>query len=140
MSAAIHWSLLILGLVLLGFSIAQYIKTKKMMATAIYGDATVIENRLVTSRDDRGSSILYQPVMEIKYKDKTFSYSPNFRSNPATYKIGEQVPVVFEASDPQSARIVSYWGIHLATLILMIFALPMITIGGGYVLFKYGLI
>ncbi len=140
MSAIIHWSLLFLGLILLGFSISLYLKTKKMLAKGIYGNAVVTENKLVRSTDEKGSSMMYQPVMEIKSGNQTFSYSPNFRSNPPQYKVGEKVPVVFEAANPQSARIVSFWGLHLGSLILMVFALPMLTIGGGYVLFKYGII
>jgi len=111
-----------------------------MLAKGVYGNAVVTENKLVRSTDEKGSSMMYQPVMEIKSGNQTFSYSPNFRSNPPQYKVGEKVPVVFEAANPQSARIVSFWGLHLGSLILMVFALPMLTIGGGYVLFKYGII
>ncbi|MBV2227343.1 DUF3592 domain-containing protein [Sphingobacterium sp. NPDC055346] len=140
MSAIIHWSLLFLGLILLGFSISLYLKTKKMLAKGVYGSAVVIENKLVRSTDEKGTSMMYQPVMEIKAGEKTYPFSPNFRSNPPQYKVGEKVPVVYEASEPQSARIVSYWGLHLGSIILMLFALPMLTIGTGYVLFKYGII
>lgn len=138
MTDSILGGLFLLGIGLLILAIWQYGKTKILLRTGVRTEATVTENLLVES--DHGKSMMYQPIMEYRAKGITQKYVSTMKSNPPAYAIGEKVAVVYAADNPQDARIVSYWGLHLTSIISLAFAMPLLTICGGYFLFKFGLI
>ncbi|MBD1432406.1 hypothetical protein H8B06_06185 [Sphingobacterium sp. DN00404] len=84
-------------------------------------------------------SIMYAPLLEYDVKGERKTYTPNARAIPPAYDIGEKVPIVYSAKNYQNVRIVSYWGIYLGSNILLAFSLPMLLIGAGYFLFKWGI-
>lgn len=140
MTDLIIGGLLLLGIGLLVMAIWQYTKTKTLLHTGIRTEATVVENVLVESVSDQGTSMMYQPIMEYVVNGIRQKYVATMKSNPPSYTIGEKVTIIYTETDPQDVRIVSYWGLHLASIILLAFAMPILTICGGYFLFKVGLI
>lgn len=138
MTDSILGGLFLLGIGLLILAIWQYGKTKILLRTGVRTEATVTENLLVES--DHGKSMMYQPIMEYLVNGITQKYVSTMKSNPPAYAIGEKVAVIYAADNPQDARIVSYWGLHLTSIISLAFAMPLLTICGGYFLFKFGLI
>lgn len=140
MTDLIIGGLLLLGIGLFIGAIWQYTKTKTLLHTGTRTEATVIENVLVESESDHGTSMMYQPIMEYVVNGVQQKYVATVKSNPPSYAIGERVAIIYAEDNPQDVRIVSYWGLHLASIILLAFAMPMLTICGGYFLFKAGLI
>ena len=140
MADMIHAILVLIGLVLLALGIQMFFSSRKFMATGIKTEATVIDNIAMQSTDKNRTSILYAPLLEYVVKGEKKTYTPNARSNPPAYDIGEQVPIVYSPKNYQNVRIVSYWGIYLGSNILLAMGLPMLLIGVGYYLFKWGII
>ncbi len=132
--------IVIIGIGLFVASIWQFLQTKQFLGASVRSQATVIENRLVQSGNAKESSMMYQPVMKYQVSDKTLTFSPNYKSNPAAYQIDEQVAIAYNPTNPQDVRLLTYWGLYLASIILMAFALPMLVIAGGYFLFKFQLL
>lgn len=129
---------LALGLLLLGFAVRQYLSTKEMLQTGVRTTAVVLRNDIVRSSDD--GSDMYQPVMTYWVNGKETEFVSNFRSNPPAYKSGDKVEIVYDAADHLNVKIISYWGLYLVSIILTLFALPMIVVCGGYFLFKAGML
>ncbi|WP_418360822.1 DUF3592 domain-containing protein [Sphingobacterium detergens] len=83
---------------------------------------------------------MYKPLLQYQLNGKVQTFSPNTSSNPPAYRIGEKVTLIHDPKNADDVRILSYWGVYLASNILLAFALPMLLIGGGYFLFKAGII
>ena len=137
MATAIHLILLLIGLSLLLLGVISFISSRRLMADGHQIEATVIEN--IRSRDSDGST-MYTPAMEYRIDGETKTFTPNGSSNPPAYQIGEKVTLIYGPDKAGDIRIRSYWGVYLASTILLAFALPMLLIGGGYFLFKAGII
>ena len=138
MEQIIYGSLLVLGLGFLIFSVHFYLNTKKLLNDGVRTSAEVVENNLV--RDTKDGGVMYEPVMRYNANGKMQTMIPNIRSNPPTYKIGEKVAIIYERNNVSNSRVISYWGLHLASIVMMVFALPLIVICGGYLLFKAGIL
>lgn len=140
MATILHGILLLIGAVLLLLGLVLFFSARKFRDKGVKTQATVIDNIPSRSTDDHGTSQLYTPLLEYSIGGKTFTYTPNSRSNPPAYDIGEKVPIVYRPDNHHDVRIVGYWGIYLGSNILFAFGLPMFLIGLGYFLFKYGII
>lgn len=140
MADMIHGILVLVGFVLLALAILLFISSRKFVANGIKTQATVIDNIAISSQSDGGTSIMYAPLLKYDVKSEKNTYTPNSRSNPPAYDIGEKVPIVYSKKNSQNVRIVSFWGVYLGSNILFAFSLPMLFIGVGYFLFKWGII
>lgn len=138
MAVMIHGILALLGVVLLALGIKLFISSREFVAKGIKTTATVIDNVGIESDDNK--SVMYSPMLEYQVAGETKKYMPNMRANPPSYDIGEQVQIVYRPNNHQDVRILSYWGVYLGTIILLIFSLPILIIGAGYFLFKWGFI
>lgn len=137
MTTAIHIILLIIGLALLMLGIISFGRTRRLMSNGTLVQATVVEN--IPSRDSEGGT-MYTPLMDYSINGSVRSFSPTGRANPPAYAIGEKVNLIYDPNNSNDIRIRSYWGMYLASNILLAMALPMLLIGGGYFLFKAGII
>lgn len=140
MADMIHGILVLVGFVLLVLGIQLFISSCKFVANGIKTQATVIDNIAISSQSDAGTSIMYAPLLEYDVKSEKNTYTPNSRSNPPAYDIGEKVPIVYSKKNSQNVRIVSFWGVYLGSNIMFAFSLPMLLIGTGYFFFKWGII
>lgn len=140
MITVIHGIILIVGLVLLVLGVQLFMSSRKFLETGVKTKATVIENIAVRSQGSNHTYTMYAPLLEYEVKGKKKTYTPNARSNPPAYDIGDKVPIVYSAKNSQNVRIISYWGVYLGSNILLAIGLPMLLIGGGYFLFKIGII
>ena len=136
MTFLIHAILVLIGLVLIIIGIHLFLTSRHFRNTGVKTMATVIENIALQSRDNEGTSVMYAPLLECIVKGEKKTYTPNARSNPPAYHIGEKVAIVYSPENYQNVRIVSYWGIFLGSNILLGMGLPMFLIGAGYFLFK----
>lgn len=140
MATIIHGILVLIGLILLVSGVRLFQSSRKFLETGIKTKATVIENIPVQSYDHTQTYNLYAPLLEYDVKGKKETYTPSTRSNPPAYDIGEKVTIVYSQKNPKDVRIVSYWGIYIGSNIFLALGLPMLLIGGGYFLFKTGII
>lgn len=140
MTDIVHGIILLIGLALVTLGFKLFLSSRKFVITGIKTQATVIENIPTQSRDREGSAIMYTPLLEYEANGKKTNYTPNTHSNPPAYNIGEKVMIVYSPKNAFDVRIVSFWGIYLGSNILLAMGLPMILLGGGYFLFKWGFI
>lgn len=138
MEQIIYGVLLILGLGLLFASGYFYRDSKNLLSKGIRTTAEVVANNPV--RDTQDGSIMYEPLMQYTADGQTHTMTGNIRSNPPRYKIGEKVNIVYDRDNAGNTKIISYWGLYLASIIMMIFAVPLIVVCGGFFLFKAGLL
>lgn len=105
------------GALLLG-AFTAYQNTSDFLVDAIEVPGTVTD--LVYDRS--GDSSVYYPVVE--FRDATgrpFEFRSSSGSNPASYSVGESVPVLYAPGKPESGRInglFSLWGLPLIIGIL----------------------
>jgi len=137
MAIAIHLILLLIGLALLVTGILSFIGSRRLNTGGYTVEATVVEN--IPSHESEGGT-MYTPLMVYHIGDKKKTFSPSARSNPPAYNIDEKVRLIYAPDNTDDVRIQSYWGLYLGSIILLAFALPMLVIGGGYFLFKAGII
>ncbi|MGO1245160.1 MAG: DUF3592 domain-containing protein [Sphingobacterium sp.] len=140
MGVVIHGLLVLIGLALVALGIQFFLSSRNFRETGVRTLATVRDNIAMESRNNSGTSIMYAPLLEYAVKGEKKTYTPNARSNPPAYDIGEKVPIVYSPNNYQKVRIISYWGIYLGSNILFAFGLPILVIGAGYFLFKWGII
>ena len=126
----IHALLLLVGLVLMSIAYGQFQRTMNLLKNGERAKARVLE--LVESRS-RSDGTSYRPVFEFVTKAnevKRFVYDVS--SSPPAWQVGEEADVIYNPARPEQARLVGYWGLFIASIILAAVAAPFLVIGGGY--------
>ncbi|RDY59710.1 DUF3592 domain-containing protein [Flagellimonas nanhaiensis] len=121
-----------LGLLLSYFAVQQYNKTQNLLMDGIRTTAVVTE--LQTNYDSDGTT--YTPIFE--FKDRTNAlreYISPIASSPPSYQVGDKVKIVYDRKDFGNVKIVAFWGLYRASVILMMIASPLLVIGGSYLLY-----
>ncbi len=127
----IHALLLLFGLVLLGIAGWRFQSTMRLLKTGERTKARVLELIPVEGRD--GGSTTYQPVFAFVTKaNQVRRWAYEASSSPPEWEVGEEVDIVYNPNDPEQARVIGYWGLFVATIILTAIALPLLVIGSGY--------
>lgn len=120
---------LLLGLIILGaggyfaFESFQLVQSGKTI-TAVVVDFHEQET------DDQ--QIRYAPILEYSVDGKSYRFASASYANSPAYDIGEELPVLYDASDPNQARINRFsalWGIPIGFAIAAIFVL-FVSFGG----------
>jgi hypothetical protein len=128
----------LLGLLLFGIAIWQYQQTTKLLSTGIKTQSEVID--LLESKNEDGDT-MYKAVFQFTTREgNVVSFKSNVRARPATHKIGQIVPVIYNSSDFEDVRIIGFWGLYRGTIILLSLGSPLLIIGGGYLLYLKGLL
>lgn len=130
-----YFVLLALGSVLGYLSWSQYQKSQTLLTKGMRTKANVVAYE--TSRGK--NSTLYAPVFE--YKDRSqevITFTSSVKSSPPAYDLGQQVNIVYNTSNPQDVKIVSFWGLYAASVILLMIASPLLILGGSYLLYASG--
>ena len=117
----------IIGLVFLAVGIGNYVHSSNFLKKAVEVNGVVVKNT-----GGAGYKGVYNPV--VKFTDlagQSHEFMSTSGSNPAKYKVDEQVTVLFRQEQPESARIKSWfslWGIAVifSGIGLILFALPII--------------
>lgn len=121
------------GLILIGFAVWQYQQTKELLQDGVKTTATVVE--LLESTDSDGD-VTYKPVFSFQdrnYNERT--YISLVSSRPPVYQINQKVKLVYDPNDDTEIKIIGFWGLYRATIILSCIAAPLLIIGGGYFLY-----
>lgn len=130
-----YFVLLALGSFLGYLSWNQYQKSQTLLTKGVRTKANVVAYE--TSRGK--NSTLYAPVFE--YKDcsqELITFTSSVKSSPPAYDIGEQVNIVYNTRNPQDVKIVSFWGLYAASVILLMVASPLLVLGSSYLLYAKG--
>ncbi|MGW2145734.1 DUF3592 domain-containing protein [Nonomuraea bangladeshensis] len=126
----------LVGLILLGVTLALAVSTASFLASAQRTEGTVtgLTPRTTTSRDSDGytrRSTTWYPTVEFTVDGRRYSFQSSTGNNPPAYRQGEGVPVAYDPDDPSDARISTFWSAYLA---------PVITGGLGVVFASIGTI
>lgn len=124
---------LFLGLTLAYFSFQQYQKTQHLLKNGIRTIGTV--KKLVLTQDDDGP--MYSPVFEYTDRSNTHhEFESKVRSRPPAYEVGEKVKLVYSRKDSNNVKVVSFWGLYSASVILAMVAAPLLIIGFSYIVYQ----
>ena len=125
---------LTIGIILLGISLYMLKQSMSFLKTSERAKAVVIE--LKETRDSDGST--YKPVFKFKtLLNKEIIYTPGYSSSPPSHQLGEEATIAYDPANPEKAKLLTYFGTFLWTIIFMCISLPFIVIGGGYYLSQY---
>lgn len=86
---------------------------------------TGIVARLEESSDGDGGCCVYSPVIEFEANGRTYSFEGGNASDPPAYDVGEQVPVLYDPADPNTAQINKWterWLFPIIIIPAMLFA------------------
>ncbi|NTU55801.1 MAG: DUF3592 domain-containing protein [Anaerolineales bacterium] len=61
--------------------------------------------RLEESNDSESGCCVYSPVIEFQANGQTFTFEGDNASDPPAYKVGEQVEVIYDPANPDTAQI-----------------------------------
>jgi len=104
----IKYLFLLIGLGMLVGSFFLYQNTVSFLETAIKADGVVVD--LVRSRNS--DSTTYAPTVRFKTnRGNTIEFTSTTSSNPPSYSVGEKVEVLYEPSQPHSAKINSFFSV-----------------------------
>jgi hypothetical protein len=81
--------------------------------------------RMQESNTSEGGCCVYSPVVEFTASGQTYSFEGGNASDPPAYKVGEQVPVLYNPARPETAQINKWterWLFPIIIMPAMIFA------------------
>lgn len=61
--------------------------------------------KLIEQSDGEGGCCTYVPVVEFEAGGQVYSFEGGIASDPPAFEIGERVPVLYDPSNPQAAKI-----------------------------------
>ncbi len=126
----IHALLLLVGLVLMSIAGWQFRQTMKLLKNGKRTKARVLE--LVASRS-RSDGTTYRPVFGFMTKtNQAQQFTYDVSSSPPAWKVGEEADIIYNPDRPERARLIGYWGLFIASIILAAVAAPFLVIGSGY--------
>ncbi len=104
--------------------------TQQQIATMVKAQGTVVEVVSRTKLRDGERKTLFYPIVEFRTaNDEAVRFEDAMGSNPATYRVGDTVEVLYDPQTPQSAMIDS-WMIWLPSTIVMGFGGFIAVMGG----------
>lgn len=114
------------GALLLVSALMSYQSSKQFVEEALSTTGVVVD--LLENRGEEGMT--YIPVVAFVDKDdRPVSFSSSIASSPPAYAIGEKVGVLYLPGQPEDARIddlAGRWGLSIA---LLVFGLPLFSVG-----------
>ncbi len=122
----VHW--LAVGATLMCFVIGAgmfacsygfYHHSRTFLAGCAHADGTVVENTIGRSSND--GSPMYYPKFSFQTPDgDTHAILSSSGSSPASYKVGQHVPVLYTPGEPNSARVDSFMELWFAATIFFV--------------------
>lgn len=120
---------LIIGIVLLVVSLLLFKNTLNFIKKGEKATATVV--KLNTFESDDGTS--YTPIFSFTtVAKKEYLYTHPFSSEPPAFVIGDTATIVYDPAKPEDAKILTYPSAFIWTIVILVVALALIILGGGY--------
>lgn len=134
MMAYLYVGMLFVSAILVYFAVVQFNKTQNLLTDGVKTKAKVIDLIEISGED----GYTYKPVFEYTDKLKNIvQFQSEVSSSPAPYKIGVYVHIVY-AKNSDDKKVVSFWGLYRWSILLLCIAMPLMIIGGGYLLYSRG--
>lgn len=128
---------LTIGIIIFITSLFLFKKSIDFIRNGNRTTATVIELEKISD----GEGTTYKPIFKFKtFTNQEIIYKHHSSSSPASFDIGEEVSIVYNTDNPNNAKILTYFGSFIWTIVLMSISMPLIVIGGGYFITKQFLI
>lgn len=124
-------TLMISALIPLIPGVLFYAKTKSFLKTASNAKAIVIEmvQRNSSSRST-GRSIGYAPVYKFTAKDGIeYLVHSSTSSYPPAFKVGQEIPILYDSSNPKKAEIDTFFDIWLVPFVFTMLTIFMLFMG-----------
>jgi Protein of unknown function (DUF3592) len=131
---SIHFGLILIGIVLLGFAAWQFQITRNLLQTGRRAPGTVAS---LGEYKDSDGDLMYKPI--VHYRDEhgeLFKFEPVSGSNIHSFSLGEKLDVVYDPHHRWGARIYSFWGLYRQSILSACAGFPMLFVGIGYFLFR----
>jgi hypothetical protein len=129
------WVFLVVGVGMLVGALALWNSTRGFVARAQSAPGQVIE--LLEVRDKDGGSSTWKPrVTFTAAAGQQITFDSSFSANPAPYRVGEAVEVLYESTDPAGARIRGFGSLWMGPMILGGLGLVFATIGAAILLVR----
>ncbi|MBO9338424.1 MAG: DUF3592 domain-containing protein [Chloroflexus sp.] len=110
----------VIGLVLLFIGLFWLNATSERLKRMIDGTGTVVE----VTRRRIGDDINYYPRIEFQTQTgETFQFESNTGGSSTSYRVGDQVPILYNPQMPQDATINSWYEIWLPPIVVTILSL-----------------
>jgi hypothetical protein len=111
----VPWGLSIVGIAMLISSVALYFSTQNYLSVVERAEGTVIGfTKRAASRMFGGGGVTYAPVVRFRtIQGETIEIRGPYGRSPPTYQRGEQVRVLYNAANPETAKIENFfnlWG------------------------------
>ena len=124
----------IIGIGMLVASFLVFSNTTRFISRAVEADGRVTELERSRSSSSSGSSTTYRPVVEFTTATgKRIEFVSSVGSSPPSHRVGEAVKVLYKPTDPQSARIKSFFQLWFGFLIVFALGLVFAAIGLGMI-------
>jgi hypothetical protein len=99
------WMYLLIGFGLFGGGIYSYLSTGDFIAEAATASGVVIG---LEREQDADGGATYYPRVQFQANGRSYQFKGQVGSGYGTFRVGEQVDVLYDPADPQSARINSF--------------------------------
>lgn len=120
---------LTIGIIILIISLFLLKKSIAFIRNGEHAIATVIE--LKENKDSDGTT--YYPIFKFTTaNNEEIIYKYNASTSPPSWSIGEHATIAYDSNNPKRAKLLTYFGAFIWTVVLMAIAMPLIVIGGGY--------
>lgn len=125
----------IVGIGMLLASFFVFSNTTSFIARAVEADGRVTD--LERSRSSSGSGTTYRPVVEFTAATgKRIEFVSSVGSSPPSHRVGEAVKVLYNPTNPQRARIKSFFQLWFGFLIVFVMGLVFAAIGLGMIVVR----
>src|SRR5262245_48073517 len=109
------WMYLLIGFGLFGGGIYSYLSTGDFIAEAASAPGVVIG---LEREQDADGGATYYPRVQFEANGRSYQFRGQVGSGYGTFRVGEQVEVLYDTADPQSARINSFFQLWFFPLFL----------------------
>ncbi len=124
----------VIGIGMLTGSILVLSNTRSFIRSAVEAEGKVIDLERSRSSSSSGSSTTYRPVVEFNTATgKRIEFVSSVGSSPPSHRVGEAVTVLYQRSDPQAARIKSFFQLWFGFLIVFLLGAVFAAIGLGMI-------
>lgn len=122
----------VIGFALLGAATWMFLRTRAFIEQAMTTVGVVVELVEETRSGRDGNETYFYPVVRFQpASGDEIQFRSNVGSNPAGYRQGEQVPVLYDPAQPAEARIRSFFQLWLLPLVLGFIGAVFAIVGTG---------
>jgi hypothetical protein len=109
---------IIVGMVVMIIGVVLFIKEKNFLKNCSSTIGTVIGISKRISRSSNGRRTYYHPIIQFQTFNSTEELKSSVGTNPCSYKVGDQVEILYAADNPKKAQLNKFIYKWCASLVL----------------------